>query len=227
MDYTQILSSCSSNDIILIVLCCSGIILGSSLYFIPYFYKRLLLAIFFKQEEITFPELKKQPFLQIIHYINAGQLFLLLSISFYLINKQKLFLDYSTGLLPFIKTITFLLLATFLFFSSHKIIYILLGKIFCSKESRKSFSFSYKLYYSIPIPLLYITILFLLQEKLYSIGFFLFCITFIIWRFLIILKVFQTLKEYDISFLQFSLYLCSHEIIPFAIIFKIAFARIA
>lgn len=204
-------------DVAYLLLLLGLLFLGFASYRIPRLYPRLFEAAVYYKESIFFEEIKR--YIAPSFFLLLGRLQFTLSLSLIV----YLFLDAKGRLVGIALEETLLVLSLlfvgiYLYFVLHRLLYRTLGYVYLTSSLYNSWRDGYNLLewlWSFP---LYIAILMMTYSGGFEIGIWLASITFVLWRLFIIRRTLSVLKETNITYLQLSLYLCTHEIAPFALL---------
>ncbi len=208
-------------DVTYLLLLIGLLFLGFASYRIPRLYPRLFEAVVFYKEDIFFEEVKR--YIAPILFLQLGRLqsALVLALTLYLYIDAEGFLA-GIALEEMILLLSALFVGMYLFFSLHRSLYRALGYVYLSTPRYRSWKNGYNLLewlWSLP---LYPALLMMTSTQSLDVGIWIAVTTFFIWRIFVIRRTISVLKETHITHLQLSLYLCTHEVAPFALLAWVA-----
>lgn len=202
-------------DVAYLLLLLGLLFLGFASYRIPRLYPRLFEAAAFYKESVFFEEIKR--YISPTFFLILGRLQFSLSLSliayFYLDSIGRFV---GIALEQTLLILSLLFVGIYLFFVVHRLLYRALGYVYLSLSVYDLWRDGYNLLewlWSFP---LYLAILMMTQPMGFQSGLWVAGITFLLWRLFVIRRTLSVLKETNITYLQLSLYLCTHEVAPFA-----------
>lgn len=203
-----------TNDIAYISVLIGLLFLGLASFRIPQLYPRIFEAIIYYREELFFEEVRRYISPSFFRLLGRLQSSLLMTLTAYL------YLEYDGRWLGASPEMIVLSLALFFIgflslFTIRRILYHTLGFVYLSPTLYRSWRAGYNLLEWLWTLPLYIAILLMTREETFWVGVWITAITFVLWRLFVIRRTVNTLKETEVSYMQLSLYLCTHETIPF------------